>query len=244
MSDSNHDASSSRRRSAVTILTNLAQGSAPFISTFLLIHLSAPVMANLGGSSLSSQVMLLGREYYQTSFGERYLLYAPLLIHTGAATLKRLISPRPLRRKTSPLAVTGYTAMLLLLPIHLATHRLYPTIPAPPISALGPSELDYEFVKAGLHAWPVRSALLYGTLVLGVALHTADGLHIIYTTWLPGAKDALFGLSRRTRRAVAGALSVPVLTGLVVLAREPLLAFASMAERYGAVFAQSFVYRF
>ena len=43
---------------APKILTTIAQGTAPFISTFLLIHLSAPVAATLGGSSLASQVMV------------------------------------------------------------------------------------------------------------------------------------------------------------------------------------------
>lgn len=45
-------------RHALNILTNVAHGSAPFITTFLLIHLSAPALANIGGSSLSSQVMV------------------------------------------------------------------------------------------------------------------------------------------------------------------------------------------
>ena len=39
-------------------LTKLAHGSAPFLATFLLIHLAAPAVANLGGSSLSSQTMV------------------------------------------------------------------------------------------------------------------------------------------------------------------------------------------
>jgi hypothetical protein len=39
-------------------LTVVAQGTAPFISTFLLIHLSAPIAAAAGGSSLASQVMV------------------------------------------------------------------------------------------------------------------------------------------------------------------------------------------
>lgn len=38
-------------------LTNAAHFSAPFITTFLLIHLSAPAIANVGGSSLASQTM-------------------------------------------------------------------------------------------------------------------------------------------------------------------------------------------
>jgi len=46
------------RKQLSKILTNLSHLSTPFITTFLLIHLSAPALANLGGSSLSSQVMV------------------------------------------------------------------------------------------------------------------------------------------------------------------------------------------
>ncbi|KIJ32424.1 hypothetical protein M422DRAFT_265755 [Sphaerobolus stellatus SS14] len=49
------------------------------------------------------------------------------------------------------------TAYPLLLPVHVLTHRWYPMTEAPPISALSPSELDYEFVKVGLSKWPVRN---------------------------------------------------------------------------------------
>ena len=46
------------RRLFSSYLTKVAHGSAPFIATFLLIHLTAPTMANVGGSDLSSQVMV------------------------------------------------------------------------------------------------------------------------------------------------------------------------------------------
>src|SRR6266404_197093 len=46
------------RTQASSVLTALAHGSAPFITTFLLVHLAAPAAANLGGSALSSQTMV------------------------------------------------------------------------------------------------------------------------------------------------------------------------------------------
>ncbi|KAI6097957.1 hypothetical protein EDD16DRAFT_1889479 [Pisolithus croceorrhizus] len=76
---------------ASSILTTLAHGSAPFLSTFLVIHLSAPIAANIGGSKLASSVMLLGREYYQTTFGERYLLLLPFAIHVTSNIAKRVV---------------------------------------------------------------------------------------------------------------------------------------------------------
>lgn len=224
---------------ASSVLTVLAHGSTPFITTFLLIHLTAPAAANLGGSALSSQTMLLGREYYQTIFGERYLLFGPLFIHSSSAIIKRLFSPRVSRPLTNALAVTGYATALCLLPVHFVTHRLAPSDSAPPISSLGPSELDYEYVKAALSGWPRRSIVLYSALVLGVALHVGDGIGIIWSTWAPGSKFP----GGRARRALAGAAVIPVMTGLAVLAREPLYAFASMAARYQAALTQSIVYR-
>jgi hypothetical protein len=56
----------------------------------------------------------------------------------------------------------------------------------------------------------------------------------------PGLEAAT---SAQARFALAGAAVVPVLTGLVVLAREPLYAFVSMAARYRAALTQCIVYR-
>ena len=176
--------------------------------------------------------------------GERYLVFAPLLVHTTSAFLKRLFSssdPRPaIRPLASALSVTGYTAVLFLLPVHFFAHRLAPSDPAPPISSLSPSELDYEYVKAALHGWPARSTALYVALVLGVALHAADGVGVLWSTWVPQVKKLP---GRRARRVLAGAAVLPVLTGLAIIAREPLFAFASMAGRYQAALTRSFVYR-
>lgn len=58
------------KKTSTPVLVKLAHASAPFLSTFLLIHLSTPLLANVGGSNLSSNVMVrariiivLGREY-------------------------------------------------------------------------------------------------------------------------------------------------------------------------------------
>jgi hypothetical protein len=76
--------------------------------------------------------------------------------------------------------------------------------------------------------------VLYTALVLGVALHAADGLGIIWTTW---AQKMVVKLpERRARRAFAGAAVLPVLVGLAVIAREALYGFSDSL-------AHSFVYR-
>lgn len=124
-------------------------------------------------------------------------------------------------------------------------HRVDPTTATAPILSIGPSELDYEFVKLGLQRWPWRSWFLYAGLVSCVAAHAADGLSIIWNTWVRGASVGKFkGASRNRRRAtVLVGLAGPVLLGLYALAREPLMVFTSTARRFEAVFAGSFIYR-
>ncbi|KAG2073491.1 hypothetical protein BDR04DRAFT_1010589 [Suillus decipiens] len=227
----------------VAVLTNVAHISAPFLSVFLIVHLSAPVLANVGGSSLSSNVMLLGREYYQTGFGERYLLFIPLTAHVASSIVKRILNLRsaPPPKITSTLSLAAYSALLVFLPIHFYTHRVSPTNPAPPIFAVGPSEVDYEFIKIGLARFPWRSWILYGGLVASVMLHAVEGAQIIQASRFPSWK---LRIRPRTRKIVAGAAAVPILAGLWMLSKEPLMVFASLAERYEAAFARCWVYRF
>jgi succinate dehydrogenase/fumarate reductase cytochrome b subunit len=244
------------QRKVLSCLTAVSHGSSPFIATFLLIHLSAPALANTGGSLLSSKVMvreyvltethpcvlsgllckkLLGREYYQTSFGEKYLLLTPLILHASSGIAKRLLSrppiksPRPL---SSLLSLTGYGA-LVFLPIHFITHRLYPS---------DSSMLDFEFVKLGLHNWPWRSWLLYGGLVGCVVLHATEGINVIGKTWAWQFRMK-WKSSQITRRVIAGIATVPVFTGLCFVFKEPLMAFPSLARQFEAAFTRSFIYR-
>jgi len=230
----------------VSCLTIVSHISAPFITTFALIHLSAPAMGVLGGSSLSSQVVLFGREYYQTSFGERYLVIAPLVIHPLASIAKRLFSPginlqKPWSRHrpvTSVLSTTGYLTLLLFLPIHYLTHRAYPAIPDAPIHSFGPAELDYEFVKTGMQTWPFRSWFFYIGLVGCVALHSVEGINIITTTQSWGVI-----VPKQWRRLVSLVVGVPALTGLYFISRETGYALASSVESYVAALSRSVIYR-
>jgi hypothetical protein len=81
--------------------------------------------------------------------------------------------------------------------------------------------------------------------VLSTALHMADGLQILWTSWLKDGLRRPWPLSSRMRRraAMLGAFSLPSLLGLYVLFREPLMAFPSLATRYRAVYLYSSVYQ-
>ncbi|KAK7032799.1 hypothetical protein R3P38DRAFT_2918943 [Favolaschia claudopus] len=234
------------RHRALPILTKALHGSAPFISTFLLIHLTAPMLANLGGSSLASSVLLLGREYYQTDFGEKYLLLGPLAVHSLSGIAKRLLSPPkvPPRPWTSLLSLTGYANMLFFLPIHFMTHRVHPKTPAPPILALGPSELDFEFVKYGLAKFPWRSWFLYGGLVVCAVLHFVDGDRLLFNTYFGESMGRIKAASRKRLLAIGTALvTLPVLAGTYVMSKEPLMILSTTAERIQACFSKSPIYK-
>jgi Protein of unknown function (DUF1691) len=158
----------------------------------------------------------------------------------------------PARPLLSVLSWTGYATALVFLPIHFITHRLNPTSPDPPISDVGPAELDYEFVKLGLQRFPVRSWLFYAGLVFSVALHMADGATIIWNTWFKTTTTDSWssgenGDVTRTRHrqlvTIIGGSMISVLAGLFVVSKEPPMIFSSMAKRFEAVFTRSLVYR-
>lgn len=174
-------------------------------------------------------------------------MLGPLAVHALAGIVKRVFLPKemPLRPISSLLSVTGYATALLFLPIHFMTHRVNPTADTIPILAVGPSELDYEFVKLGLQKWPIRSWVLYSGLVIAVTLHAVDGMAIIWNTWLKDKIGASWKQSTRKRRLalMVGVVTLPVIAGLFSLAKEPLMLFASTADRYKASYLSSIIYR-
>ncbi|KAG7086470.1 hypothetical protein E1B28_002421 [Marasmius oreades] len=223
-----------------SLLTNLNHGSAPFISTFLLIHLTAPALANVGGSEMASQVMILGREYYQTSFGEKYLLLGPIIVHSLSGITRRLLAPG------KPISLVHLAAypLLLLAPIHFLTHRAIPALPSEPISSLSPSELDYQFVVHHLHKYPVVSWTLYGALILTTIVHAVEGAVVVWNTWTPKMRVNQQGKTRSVRLAAAlMAFGGPVLSGVYVLSRELPFLLKGMAERFDAVLRSVPIYR-
>ncbi|KAK1927619.1 hypothetical protein DB88DRAFT_41150 [Papiliotrema laurentii] len=171
-----------RTGSVLRVLTLTQNCSALVFSGFLAVHLVSPIAATLGGTSLADSTLLLGREYYLPS--ETLTIYLPLAVHLGSATLKRLLiysktlRPPPL----TPHLLTGWMLPFLLVP-HIASHRLLPASPDPPIARLSPSEFGFEYVGWALNHSPIWSYASYlGLIGLGV-WHSGVGMMKI-VSWL------------------------------------------------------------
>ncbi|KAF7375240.1 hypothetical protein MSAN_00410600 [Mycena sanguinolenta] len=136
-------------------------------------------------------------------------------------------------------AFTDGIRQYYLLP-HFMTHRTHPMNPAPPIFAVGPPEFDFEFVKYGLSNWPWRSWLLYGCLVASVVLHAVDGERLVFNTYFGETIERIKAAARKNLLAIGlGLVAVPVLTGALVMSREPLMVLPSATERFHASFTHS-----
>jgi len=114
---------------------------------------------------------------------EPLLIFAPLFLHLSSSILKRaIISSRTRRLPRSSHLITGWALIPFVLP-HMAFHRLIPSSPDPPISALSPSELDFDFVAWSMYRFPLWSTAGYlGLVGLGV-WHAALGTMVV-VGWL------------------------------------------------------------
>ena len=162
-------------------------------------------------------------------------------MHPLSSVSKRVLAPRPARRLTHALSVSGYAAVALGM-LHFMTHRVFPADAAPPVLALSPAELDYEYVKYALEAWPWRAWFGYVALTAAVAGHAAQGMKVIWNTWLRGSLGAWKGEKGRTVGVVVATV-VPVISGLWAISSEPLMVFSSTAARFHAAFTKALVYR-
>lgn len=206
---------------------------------------------------------LLGREYYQGRYTEPLLVFAPLGVHITSSLARRiLLSIKPSRSTTAQqsksilakiwqklkstrlVTLSAYPA-LAFLAVHVEAHRLRPSLPEPPISALSPSELDYEFVKYGLQTYPLWAWVTYGGLVFAVLYHASEGAVIVLRAWAAKVRTkresgfaSSWGLSTMRRRRAVAVTGISILTGLLVLWLEPLEAGTRMVTRYSAVYKQ------
>ncbi|KAG8710046.1 hypothetical protein FRC09_000335 [Ceratobasidium sp. 395] len=249
-------------------LTYAQHLSAPFVATFMLIHLTAPAVASIGGVNAASQVMLLGREYYHGVPQENLLVFGPITLHVAASLSKRLVKiTRTLRKsktgddtekstkdsrilsRANILQLTGYPLLYFLSP-HIATHRLHPSTPSPPISAMSPSELDFSFVNFGLKNWPVRSWVMYSVLVGAGIMHATYGVPMVWRTILKLLKksrimrsDSKLGLSWRSAPKTGLVGIGVILLGLFRISREDIFLTRLVATRTMAAYRLSGFYR-
>ncbi|KAH7107241.1 hypothetical protein BKA62DRAFT_682817 [Auriculariales sp. MPI-PUGE-AT-0066] len=210
------------RGRTISVLTRVQHVTGPVISVFVVVHLAAPLAANFGGSPLSSQVMLLGREYYQRF--EPLAVFAPLALHLAASILKRILIGKP--PAPTMLALTGYSAAFLVLP-HLVTHRLTPKLFA------SPADVDYELPKFLLHHFPLRSALLYSLLTGVVLMHAGEGAALIARR-ATGKRI----LPRTPTRIVCSAVAVTAMAGVLVMYRERSWIYDARDALYADVLAE------
>ena len=155
-----------------------------------------------------------------------------------------MCSPKPFSRSSFSLLRISAYVVALALPIHFVTNRLDPTIPDLPIAALGPSELDYEFVKFGLQKWPWRSALLYSGLVGGTLIHSAEGAAILWEKYVSKRIGERWEVTRMSKRRIqAAVIALLTLSGALVVWKEDLTPLSSLLSRFDATFTNSFFYR-
>ncbi|CEL52270.1 hypothetical protein RSOLAG1IB_00810 [Rhizoctonia solani AG-1 IB] len=243
----------------------------PFIATFMFIHLSAPALASVGGTDAANQVMLLGREYYHGVPQENLLVFLPITVHVGASLVKRVIKfgrqlifklkakggqNEPVNSDSNSLSTsdvlmwTGYP-LLLVLSSHIATHRLIPSSPTPPISSISPSELDYTFVHFGLKNWPLRSWAMYAMLVGAGITHIIYGMPLVWhQTTLKLLKkvrllrsESRIGTSWRISPKV-GLLGIGiVMLGVLRISRDDLFISRLAETRMASAYRMSVLYR-
>ena len=108
---------------------------------------------------------------------------------------------------------------------------------------LGKHACSVEYVKYSLQEYPWRSFVAYLGLTAAVAWHAAEGMGIIWNTWLRPIFGAGQTRKQRTIGAFAGGV-LPVATGLFFMWREPLMVFSSHAARFNAALRQSAFFGF
>ncbi|ORY29820.1 hypothetical protein BCR39DRAFT_481417 [Naematelia encephala] len=248
-----------RRRIYPTILRALTftqNTSAAVFAGFLTLHLVSPLAAAVGGSSLADKTMMISRDVYLPL--EIPLIYLPLTLHLSSSLLKRLLITYRTRRPPALLSnthlLTGYLFIALLIP-HTALHRLIPSSPSAPVSALSPAELDFSFVGWSIQRYPVWSTLGYLALVTVGSLHAGIGAMKIVSYFRPKRRDMGLGVKqpdtegqeprrvvpKRRKLGLRGilvALVGIVAVGLVRIRSDTGLVGRVMEKRYEAVYAR------
>lgn len=200
--------STSTRRRALSVCSQLQATSASLLTVFAIIHLSSPLigLVHLGSGDVNDRIdavsrwMLLGRVAYQSTVGEM-ILWGSLATHLAAGVGSRLLkictrpstssdtahdsadnaADRAAGRRGTPTISVAHKAGYALTPVvlhHIYIHRWLPSSTHPTIAQLSPSELDYSFVSFGLSHPNV--VVRVSSALSYAALIGAFATHVVY----------------------------------------------------------------
>ncbi|CAD6574172.1 MAG: hypothetical protein CYPHOPRED_005313 [Cyphobasidiales sp. Tagirdzhanova-0007] len=210
------------RLNVLNLATRVQSASALSFSAFLALHLAAPLAAALGADA--SGVMLLTREYYQTSLIEPILVWGSLAAHVLSGLTRRAL----LGSKTKRFSLHSIAGFVLI-PValgHSFTHRILPAR-----KGISPSLLSYQFVSYSLFVYPFTSWTGYGVLILAASYHATGGLRTILSGRKKAARLPDSNAGQAGYAAAVGALGL----GLVNLAFEGKEVPLWLARRYAEV---------
>ncbi|KAI7895006.1 uncharacterized protein EV154DRAFT_477781 [Mucor mucedo] len=160
------------------ILTKVQAGSAVVFSTFVVMHGAQIVSANVGGSSLANNWIMLGRPFYQDEHLEGLLVTGSALTHVAAGLAKlgiRLYWNKKTGQGSHLLpyhAATGY-ALIPLAGLH------YYLVRHLPVDYYGDSSfIDFGYIAWGLQNKPVFTYGLHLALVVAGVYHSVSGIQV------------------------------------------------------------------
>lgn len=162
------------------LLTKVQAGSAVVFSTFAVMHGAQVLSANVGGSSLANNWIMLGRPFYQDEHLEGLLVTGSALTHVLAG-LGKLGIRLYWNNKTA------HVSNAALLPYHTAAG--YALIPLAglhyylvrhlPVDYYGDSSfIDFGYIAWGLQNKPVFTYGLHMALIVTGVYHMVSGVQV------------------------------------------------------------------
>lgn len=229
---------------AYGLLTKVQNGSAVVFSVFAVTHGLQILSANVGGSALANNWIMLGRPFYQDEHLEGILVTGSVLTHVAAGLGKlgiRLYWNNNNSTKKNP-ALLPYHGLTGYLLIPLAGLHYY-LVRHLPIEYYGDSAfIDFGYIAWGLQNKPIFTYGLHAALVVAAAYHMVSGAKVAIwkgkrnekiaaaASSSSGAKVPLHGKSveqkkmddkvkknQLIRHGVVAGISVALISGLIII---------------------------
>ncbi|KAI9359132.1 hypothetical protein BD770DRAFT_386653 [Pilaira anomala] len=173
---------------AYGLLTKVQNGSAVVFSVFAVTHGLQILSANVGGSALANNWIMLGRPFYQDEHLEGILVTGSILTHVAAGLGKlgirlywnnnnKTTTTTTMRSKKNP-ALLPYHGLSGYLLIPLAGLHYY-LVRHLPIAYYGDSAfIDFGYIAWGLQNQPLFTYGLHTALVVAAAYHMVSGAKV------------------------------------------------------------------